>query len=157
LQTQKEDSNKVKTLIELGSVLTSSTEYDNAIKYTNQAQVLSAKLNFKAGQGQAYEAIAWIYQIRGDYSEAKSNYLSGITIYKELGSKSKVAYLISRLANSYYTEGDITEAIKTSYDALKIYEELKDKSGMAYTYLLLGGFYYVDKNYSETLKTFTQA
>ena len=154
LQTQKEDTNRVKTLIKLGSVLADSIEYDNALKYTNEARVLSAKLGFKRGQGQAYEAIAWIHQIRGDYPEAKSNYLSGITIYEELGSKSKVANLTNRVAASYYTEGDITEALKTSYDALKIYEELKEKSGIAYTYLLLGGFYYVDKNYSESLKNF---
>ena len=154
LQSQQEDTNKVNTLIQLGYVLTDGTEYDHAIKYTNQARDLSGKLNFKAGQARAYEAVAWINQIRGDYSEAKSNYFRGIKVYKELGAKAKVAYLISRLANSYYTEGDYPEAIRTSYEALKIYEGLKDKPGTAYTYLLLGGLYYADKNYSASLKNF---
>ena len=154
LQTQKEDTNKVNTLIVLGTVLTDSIEYDFALKYADEALALSKKLNFKRGQAKAYNKIASVHQTRGNYVEARNNYLIAANISEELGDKYYSAYAISRVANSYYTEGDITEAIKISYDALRIYEEVKDKPGIAYAYLLLGHFYFADKNYSESLKAF---
>ena len=154
LQIQKEDTNKVNSLNALGTVLTNISDLDNALKYANQALVLSESINFRKGQAKTYGIIASIYQTLGNYATARNNYLTGIKIFEELNDKSHVAYFTSRVANSYYTEGDVIEAIKISYDAIKIYEDLNDKSGMAYTYLLLGHFYYVDNNYSESLKNF---
>ena len=154
LQTQKEDTNKVNTLIALGTALNRISDLDNALKYAIQALALSERISFQRGQAKAYNRIASVHQTKGNYAEARNNYLSAAKICEELGDKSNSAYALSRVANSYYTEGDITEAIKISYDALRIYEEIKDKPGIAYACLLLGHFYFVDKNYSESLKVF---
>jgi len=154
LQTQKEDTSKVNVLNDLGWAFIKVSSYDSALHYANRALSLAEKINFKKGQGQAYENTAWVYQTLGNYIAARNNYLSAIKVYKEFGDRLDIAWCTSRVANSYYTEGDIAEAIKISYDALKLYEELKYKPGIAYTYLLIGNFYYVDENYSESLKNF---
>lgn len=53
LLTEKEDTNKVNTLLELGKYYFNEFDVENSSVYTNLALHLSQKLNFKKGEGYA--------------------------------------------------------------------------------------------------------
>src|SRR6266446_6102443 len=74
LKQAKEDTNKVILLITIGGSLINISQYDSSEKYCQGALALSKKLNFRKGEGNAYNLLGNLYNNRGDLPNALSSY-----------------------------------------------------------------------------------
>jgi two-component system NtrC family sensor kinase len=154
LQTQKEDSNKVKTLYELSQEFQDINDYNAAIQYVNESLSLAQAIKYKMGEGNAYMSLGDIYKSQFNYAESRTNYYASIKIREEIGDKRAGNGYIA-IATTYSMEDNYPDAVSILFKALKIYEEAKDKNGMAVTYSGLGGVYNDFGNISEASKYFS--
>ncbi|MEO8711544.1 MAG: ATP-binding protein [Parafilimonas sp.] len=160
LLTQKEDTNKVNTLNELGKTFFYKSDNKSVAQYTNEALTLAEKLNYNKGLSIAYRTKAR----NSSNSEEMLHFFNlSISFAKESKDSSEIYW-------SYFTKGDLcrssenfTEALSSYLEALKIAELTRDKNnmalaydGIAAVYLLLGNDAEVLKNYTAALKLFTQ-
>src|SRR5450432_2148618 len=87
LKTEKEDTNEVNTLNELGLNFIYNNDSVNAMQFTKNALTLAQKINFKKGEGTAYNLIASVYQAGNKFPEAIDNFFIASKIQDEVGDK----------------------------------------------------------------------
>ena len=154
LLTQKEDTNKVNTLNELSSWVADNG--DSALQYARQALILSQKLYFKNGEGNAY----YNYGValkgsnykgeQGTLSEVLDYLNKAISVFKTIGNQRKIADCYFHISLAYYSiDQNLPEAIKNILSALRIYEKISDKYQIATCYLWLGEEYGSDEKTVE--------
>src|SRR5688572_8240955 len=61
LKVQKQDTNRIRTLNELGWEFLNRSEYSQAMNYLTSALTLSQKLNYKRGAALAHDIIGLVY------------------------------------------------------------------------------------------------
>ena len=83
LVNQKEDTNKLNTLIYLGRAFWSEKDFTNAVRIANDALSISNNLNFKKGVAAAYDLEAMIYYSQSNYPEALKNLYGQLKIQEE--------------------------------------------------------------------------
>jgi len=152
LQTQKEDSNKVKTLNTLGESYFHEQGFVNAIQFGNQAMTLAQKLKFKRGEVDSYSIIGQAYASQNNDSAAIDNFLRAVSASQEMGEIRTVAYFYHELSKVYSRLNNFPESMRYEFKRLKLHEELKDTSGIADALEEIGFLYRVLKNYSEAEK-----
>ena len=87
----KDDSTKVKRLVNLSNNL-SSSEFKNAIKYANEALELSIKINYVKGKPKAYNSLADAYWFHSDYEKAQQYYFKAYRINDSINDQKEVAF-----------------------------------------------------------------
>ena len=135
LKTAKEDTSKVKILIDLSFEL-SRNKPDTAIYFANAALALASKLKYELGIAHAYNALGHGFMNLGKYKEALKNFNDVLTLCDELLASATTAYKLKILkpkGDAYngvgivnFSQGDYHEGLKNYFAALKIYEELGD-------------------------------
>ena len=149
LQTQKEDSNKVKTLNRLSDNYLGERNFTNANQFANLALALAKKVKFKSGEAVSYFNIAEIYASQKKDSIAIQNFLLAVSVRQEISDMHGVADIYDKLSNYYQILRNIPEGLKYQFKRLKLYEELNDTSGIADSFKEIGFIYRVMKNYPE--------
>jgi adenylate cyclase len=154
LETEKQDSNKVKILNRLSHAYLGNNP-DKAMDYARKSLDLSGQINYKKGIAASHNGIGNIYFLKGDFSEALENYFVSLTINEELGQKKYIASAYNNIGNIYKQQGNYPEALKHYSAALKISEELEDKKSIAGAYLNMGTIQYFQGNYPEALNNYS--
>ncbi len=146
LLTEKEDTNKVNTLNQMSGML--AHDKNSAIAYANQALVLSQKLNYSIGEGNAFYTLGDIetgnnyINKKRDINKALEYFNKAIKIFKASGNQLKVADTYSEIADAYRgLNSNFSEAANYFFAALKIYEKLGAKDKLANRYIGLGSDY----------------
>ncbi len=155
LLMQKEDTNKVNTLIALYRSSYFKGELKNTSLYANQALSLSKKLNFKRGEASAYEGLAAGNEL--NLPEFLKNTYAALDAYKEAGDKFGIAQSIRSIGLVYAAQGNNIEALKNFNIALKIYDSLKAEVQIAQCYANIGGIYLKQGKYSDASKMYFAA
>ena len=169
LSLLKDDTNKVNTLNAISAF--KSLDYGNAMKYAEEAKLLSQKINFKKGEGDAYYNIGNIHltqlmyrdslSLRNHFNDkgALNNFLAALQLRQELNDKRAIATTNQSIADSYQQLGDYPNFLKYCYISLSLFKELNDTSSVANAYFGLGLVFQNDndneearKNYNESLK-----
>ena len=157
LATEKEDTNKVSTLLTFCRKFDSSNNYKNLMLYAKEALSLSEKINFDRGEAKAYTSIGAAYDYQNDFNDAIGNFLKALKIYQETRDSIGAARSYYYIGNIYNQPGNYPDAIKNFYNALKIYEELEDKKHTALILSNLGNEYQLQNNYSEALNNYHES
>mgnify|MGYP002359220569 CR=1 FL=1 len=131
INTTTSDTVKVNTHIIICRSLWGAGKLDSAMVHALAAKKMSEKVNFKKGQGDAYNNIGIVNMYKGDYYKAEEFFLKASEIFKVLGNKKKIANMYNNLGEIGRLSGNYTKAIKMHYTALKIRDEIKDSSGVA--------------------------
>ena len=153
LKTQQEDSNKVNSLF----ILCQYQEgLDKSLQYANEALLLSKKIKFRKGEGNAYRLMGINYALSYKYNEARKAYANAVKIQGELQDKSQVARTYLDIANTYNNEGNYPEGQQNTYEAIKYFEQADDKLGMANAYSSIGDYESFDDD-SAALHSFQLA
>ncbi len=150
LQTQKEDTNKIKTLKILGQNYYMTGNSDSVIKYANQALILSKKINFRKGTGSIYSLLAAGYE-KNLPQNLKYTY-AALKAYKEIGDKRGIAESFHSLGIIYTDKANFTDAIKNLKIALRMYKEGHDEISIAQCYICLADIYILQKKYKKALE-----
>lgn len=139
----KDDSTKVKRLVNLSNNL-SSSEFKNAIKYANEALELSIKINYVKGKPKAYNSLADAYWFHSDYEKAQQYYFKAYRINDSINDQKEVAFSLYNIGWILCIQQHNYESDKYLYESLNIYESLKDTNGLLLIYNAVAS-YYVDR------------
>lgn len=143
----KDDSTKVKRLVNLSNNL-SSSEFKNAIKYANEALELSIKINYVKGKPKAYNSLADAYWFHSDYEKAQQYYFKAYRINDSINDRKEVAFSLYNIGWILCIQQHNYESDKYLYESLNIYESLKDTNGLLLIYNAVAS-YYVDRLRNE--------
>ena len=151
LAIQKDDTNRVNTLNELGRQFLKRDDYENAGQNTNNALLLAKKLNFKKGQAIAYRFKAYV---AATLEETWPYFDSSIQSAKE--SKDPSIIYLSYLAKGQMCRSNdkYNDALYCFLEAVKIAELMRDKSNTALAYLEVAGVYLKLGNTKELLRNY---
>jgi class 3 adenylate cyclase len=138
LASAKEDSMKVKTLIELSKQFKSA---DTARIYLEQARELAEKINDPKGSALAYKNIGITYYGQGKKDLVLENWNKSLELYKSIKDSSGIANLMSNIGAVYMNEGDDVKAAEYYMNSLAIAEKINDKLRIASVLNNMGSVY----------------
>jgi CHAT domain-containing protein/tetratricopeptide (TPR) repeat protein len=157
LQSNSADTNEVKTLLKIYSVLSKQNKIDSSLFYVRNALDLSIKLHYLKGEATSHYLIGQAYQDLGRYSEGIKSQEAAITIYEKLGDKKGLSGCYNDLGSIYCNQGKMNEGLDYFKKTLAIREELNEKVGIAGSLNNIGIIYYFTGVYDEAIKYFSRA
>ena len=96
LQIQKEDSMKVKALLDLSKAYLNISS-DTAKMYAFLAKDLSEKIQFDRGKANALKSVGIAYHYEGRYKDALDFFDKSLSVFKSIGDKSSEANMFSNI------------------------------------------------------------
>ena len=169
LKTAKEDTSKLKTLNILSRLYIDTRNYDEGMKYANDAialannilnaegkEVTAINKAAKKGTGNAHRNLGLISFYKGDFLSAVKIQQAALKFSEEIGEKGLTANIYFDLGNThgFLEEGNNDEAVRYFLEALKVYEEIGDKPGASLLHFSLGNFYTNNFKYAKALKSY---
>jgi tetratricopeptide (TPR) repeat protein len=156
LKSEKEDTNKVKTLNRLTFSLYARNP-DTTILLAQQSITLSEKNNWKTWEAGGYCNAGIGYMIKDNYPMALTNYTKALNIDEMLGDKQGQTDELGNLGTIYYQQGDYPKALDYLLKALKIIEKIGDKKGQADAMSDIGNIYQLEGDYPKALDYYFRA
>ena len=167
LKTEKEDTNKLKTLNRLCEKLWRIGNYDSSMADAAQAQVLAEKIIsssqnaiVKAGEiGLAitYKNMGAIYRHHGNYPKALEYDLNALDLYQKIGNKNGIASLLGNIGIVYWNQENYPKAREYYLKAFDINKETGNKELMASNIGNIGIIYKDEGNYPKALEYYSKA
>jgi signal transduction histidine kinase len=128
--------------------------YNEALKYFNEARVIFTEMQDSMWLGKIYNNIAVVHWGLGNSNEALNFYQTALTIRKAVGDKKGVAKVLNNTGMIYQDWGLYNEAFKWHNDALKIALEINDNDVIAYSYANIGICYENQNNFESALENY---
>jgi predicted ATPase len=97
------------------------------------------------------------YFMIGVYDEADRYYRQSLTLYRELGNKQRVAFLLNRVGRLAALRAELVKANCFHRDALALYEAMADDAGRAATLHLLAEVASRQRRYEDAERLFADA
>ena len=138
LASQKEDSFKVQTLLELYKQYKNP---DTARFYAEQARDLAEKLNYTKGLAIAYKSIGITYYNQSKKVLVLENWNKSLEIFTARNDSVGIANLLSIIGAVYMNQGDDVKAVEYYLNALSIAEKINDKQRIATVLNNMGSVY----------------
>lgn len=157
LSTQKEDTNKVNTLLNTRRAFTQINDYTHGLQYANEALSLAKKINSEKKQASAYGSIGLLYLDQKKYTEARENILKSHAIRTKLGDRKYEAFEYSLIAGTYIQQSNDPEALKYLYLSLKSAQEADNKESEAEAFQEIGATFRGQKDNTEALKNYQES
>ena len=111
LPKAKEDTNKVKLLINIiSNSLAHSALIDEALKYAEEAEALSEKLEWEKGLINSKQVLGRMYWKKGNYTKALSIHREALNAAQKSGDKIMMASICNCIGQDY---GDAEENFRT--------------------------------------------
>jgi class 3 adenylate cyclase/Tfp pilus assembly protein PilF len=140
LSKQKEDTNKVNTLVQITMSLAQSSP-EEAINYGTQATVLANQLKFQKAEALALKFTGIGYYFQSKNVETLDYWLRALAVYKAIGDKSGEANILNNIGAFYFSKSDDAKALEYSLQSLNIAEEIKDTLRIASALTNIGNVY----------------
>jgi tetratricopeptide (TPR) repeat protein len=156
LKTEKEDTNKVKTLNKLAFYFYSNNP-DSTILIALKANTLATKLDWPIGEATSLNCVGVGYWTKGDFSKALDSYAKALKIDKESGNKQLQARVLGNIGIVYQDQGDYPKALDYDFEALKMNEETGNKLLQANAYGNIANVYDIQNDYSKALDYYLKA
>jgi class 3 adenylate cyclase/tetratricopeptide (TPR) repeat protein len=126
LSSQKDDSTKVKTLIEIGYKFL-NVNIDEALTYGTQARELAEKENNQKQLGFALKLLGIASATKADYLNADVYFKASLKAFESINFKDGISSILNNLGSLNYSLGDDTKSIEYHLKSLKIAEEINNK------------------------------
>ena len=161
LVNAKEDTSKVNYLQAIAGEFR-YRNIDTSKYFNNEALILSIKLNYRVGVGDAKLRLGALCASSGAFTEGVKSATEALdiysTLYNEANESDKHRFLgkMSRayqiLGHNNISSGNYAEALSNTLLSLKIKQQLGDKKGIADAEFNIGNIYANQDNYPESLK-----
>ncbi|HTJ53181.1 MAG TPA: tetratricopeptide repeat protein [Cyclobacteriaceae bacterium] len=156
LKTLPEDSNRVKTLIEICKFMSSqNTEKMN--ETAEEALLLAQKVHFEKGEAHANIYHALYYNKVGDAPKAISFLLKALGYFEKIEDSGSTAMVFNNIGVIYLTQDQLDEAMDNFKKAYTAWNKLNSKSGLVRALNNIASVYEEKKNDSLALINYTQA
>jgi CHAT domain-containing protein/predicted negative regulator of RcsB-dependent stress response len=126
-----------------GEILQLLADTSAAKKAYEDALALTRQTRNRLEQARVHNALAYLYFLTGDSTNARNNGLAALTIGRALGNRAVEAEALSNLGETFYLLGDLTKAREHQQPALDIWRELNNQRGQAIALIALS---YYDGN-----------
>ncbi|MEO7394746.1 MAG: histidine kinase [Chitinophagaceae bacterium] len=162
LQTSKEDSTKLNTLVMLGQKLfglifaKEGGDYIAVLQYAKKAEALADKLNNRRQKGEALFTQSHVYYQKGNLAEAMKLRLQILKIAEETGDKRCEAQQHYGIGMIYADIDKNEEAMVHYLISLKMKKELEMINTFPQTYNRIAGLYEKKGNYQEALNNYQE-
>jgi tetratricopeptide (TPR) repeat protein len=172
LKIQTADTSQVKLLDALSERYMQSGNLDTALYYAGQSVKKSlefANNNAFASKkllGNTYNHIGYIYEYKGEYTNAIANYSKALKLKESLKDEIGIASTLTYMG-LVYSQIDIVKALTHYFKAMTIYESLcnsadekkrrKSKNGIAALYNNIGIIYLDQNELNKALECYTKA
>ncbi len=150
LKESAQDTNRVKILNRLSWNLR-SVDPKLAMDYAQESEMLSEKLSFDKGRGDAYNNIGVLHYRRGEYVEATKAHLQALSIREKIGDREGMALSDINLGNVYSDQNNNQFALDYYLAAAKILNELNNLKRLPIIYLNISAIFLSEKKYEEAL------
>ncbi len=157
LSSASNDTNKVKTLIELARKLR-SPDPEKSLEFANQVFSLSEELGYEKGKGYGYKWIGMYYFDKSEWVPANENWEKSLAIFQKMNDIEGIASILNNLGSIYWNQGNQAKALEFFLPALEAGEKSGDLLRLATTLQNIG-LIYMEKQatYNESLKYFNRA
>ena len=125
IRNSRDDSNKVKLMLELSSEYF-STAPPMAIKVAKDAEELGRKINYMKGAAYALKNSGIAYYYQGKYVDALQQWNHSLAVFDSISDKVGIANILSNIGAIYYDEGEYNKALDYYLRSLKVSEETGD-------------------------------
>ncbi len=142
------DTNKVKTLIEIG-VAHQAKDSIKAIKYFVEANKLALKLNFIDGEILSNINLGILYYDYNKFERSLYYYKQAEILEKKHAKESSLTKLYSNMGNTYTDWGKTDEGIKYYFKSIDIALKYDNKKSLGIAYSNLGNTYIQQGNYVQ--------
>ncbi len=149
---QKQDTNRVNTLINIVGDLNYHNNGKKTIPYLKEIVPLSEKLKFAKGVSIGSRELAIIYYDQSDYAESINYSYKALNSYREKKDSLRISEILQFLGANQFIIGDTTEALNNLLEALKIRQLIHYKAGVSQTYNSIGEIYCKQGRYAEALE-----
>lgn len=134
---------------------------EQSLKHFNQALIISEKINFQKGRGNAYFGMGGVYYEQGDFDKALSFYTKSLTIRDRISDKKGAANSLNSIGNVNINQSNYESGLKSYLKSLKICESIGDiqimpLNNIAAAYFYLGENEKALEYYLKALETFKQ-
>ena len=150
------DTNKVNTLISIGSYYT-RRDSSLSLKYLKEALRLSKQLGWQVGQVNSILYIGNTYGRNRDYNIGLDYNKRGLALAQEIDNKVSIAYSYKNLGYSYYHLHDYPTALTCMNYAVGLFTELDNKSALGSVYNRMANTYLHTSDYPKALEVYLQA
>ena len=140
LALQQDDSTKVNTLIEIGTLYL-STDIEQALNYGSQARELAEKENYTKPSGFAFKLLGLGSAYKGDYINADVYFKASLKAFESINFKDGISNILNNLGSLNYSLGEDTKSIEYHLKSLKVAEEINNKFRIATNLNNLGTVY----------------
>ena len=152
----KEDTNKVKTLIDIVWEYASDDSII-AKKYAEQAFELAKKLKYDDGIGEYYNSMGNMKYQWTLSAEAIPYYQKAVEIFLKQNNPVRVSKMYSNMGNSYSDMGNIARSVEYHKKAIELSVKAKDKKGMSAAYINIGSVYANSGDYQAAAEALLNA
>lgn len=156
IRVDKEDTNKVKHLIFLSREL-SVQNADSAYIISCAAADLAKKINWSKGIAGSDIALAWCYNVKGNFSRSLELNFKALKMGEEIGDKEIILTALTHIGQNFYSDGDVEKAIEYHSKALEIAKSANDEWNMARNIGAIGIAYQNTKQYGSALQSYLNA
>lgn len=141
LQSVKEDSVRVKVLLQLSSYFLDSSP-EEAKNYGNQALNLAQSINFQPGRALALKFIGSAYYFLGNTPATLEYYGQALNVFDSIGDLESKSIILNNFGTVYYMNGTDDKALNSYFKSLEIAEQIGDKAGIATAFSNIANVYH---------------
>ncbi len=139
LTAQADDTNKVKTLVQLCREI--GVSEPKGVQYGNQAVALAQKTGYRRGEANALNNLGIIFNAQGNRARALELYLASLKIREETRDEKGVAGSLNNIGSVHKSEGNVDLALDFFLKAKALNEKLGNKRWLCINLLNIGGLY----------------
>lgn len=129
LNTTAKDSQYVKILNLIAEEL-SDKDADRSLDFATQASMLSQKINYTRGSGNALNNMGWAYYRKGDYSKGFDYALQALRINDSIKNLSQLAISYRNVGAIYNSQAKYRESMDYFHKEMSIHAQLKNELGV---------------------------
>ena len=151
LPSQKEDSNKVKTLSKISQYYYSVSPL-KSFPYANEALQLAEKIQWKRGIANLHNNLGLYISDTGNNQLAREHFEKSYQLNLQIGAKVNQVNNLNNIGRSYMVESAFTQAADNFFKALGIAESLKDDDLVALVAGNIANCFSVQKDFAKAIK-----
>ena len=157
IRTQGEDSSKVNTMVELGTLLLTS-DLNEALRYGNEATDLAEKINFEKGLGFAFKLVGLVNAYQNNFPEANAQFMASLAVFRKIDFQEGVSSMLNNLGSLNFNMGEDSKAIEYYLESLKIAEDIDNKLRIGTGLVNIGNVYAnKEATYAKAVNYFLEA
>ncbi|MCF8361358.1 MAG: tetratricopeptide repeat protein [Prolixibacteraceae bacterium] len=156
-----EDSLRAKLLLKL--CYHSQNSPVEALRYGNEALLLSTNLKMKKNQAYAHGYIGMAEDRLGNNAKSVEHFIKSANIYRDIGMHREEAFALGSIGNACLRQDDLDKAVEYYRQSMEVFKEYNDTFSIAITKLNIGESYRefdildsAEYYYNEALNIFNQ-